>query len=91
MQIAFQAIDCFLDVGVVFAKDGAVAGEEPLDVACLDALERLDEVGDAAAVVGVDRADAAVAENVVAREKQVTHAQRKLAVGVARRVPDFRV
>ena len=40
-------------------------------------------------MVGVDRADAAVAEDVVAREQQVAHAQRKLAIGVARRVPDF--
>ena len=89
MQVAFETVDRFLDVGIVFAEDWAVAGEQPLDVACLDALERLDEVGDAAAVMGVDRADAAVTKNVVTREKQVAHTQRQLPVGVARRVPDF--
>ncbi len=36
------------------------------------------------AVVGVDHADAAVAEDVVAREEQVAHPERELAGGVAR-------
>ena len=41
-------------------------------------------------MVGVDRPDAAVAEQVVAREQQLAEPERKLAAGVARRVPDFK-
>ena len=89
VQVGFQPGERAVDQAVVLAEDRAVAGEQPFDVAGLDPLQRLDEVGDAAAVVGVDRADAAVAEQVVAREEQVAQAERELAVGVARRVPDF--
>jgi hypothetical protein len=89
VEIRFQARERLFDLAVVFAEDGAVAGEQPLDVAGFDPLQRLDEVGDAAAVVGVDRADAAVAEQVVAREEQIAHAERELAVGVAGGVPYF--
>ncbi len=73
VEITVQAVDRFLDVRVVFLEHGAVAGQQPLDIARLDALERLDEVGDAAAVVGVDRADTTVAEEVVAAEEQISH------------------
>ena len=38
VQVAVEAVDCFLDVGVFFAEDGAVAGQEPFDVARLNAL-----------------------------------------------------
>ena len=49
------------------------------------------KAGMIAAVMGVDRADAAVAIDVVAAEQQIAQAERKLAVGVARRVPDFQL
>ena len=78
-----------VDQGVVFLEDRPMAGKQPLHVARLDPLERLDEVGDAAAVMGVDRADAAVAVDVVAREEQVAEAEAELAVGVAGGQPDL--
>ena len=40
-------------------------------------------------MMGIDRPDAAVAIDVVAAEQQVAQAERKLAVGMPRRVPDF--
>ena len=49
-----------------------------------DSLQAGDEIHQARAVVGVDHADAAVAEDVVAGKEQVAHPQRELAVGVAR-------
>ena len=40
-------------------------------------------------MVGVDRADAAVAEDVVAAEEEFAQPKRELAVRMAGRVPDF--
>ncbi len=37
VEIAFEAVDGALDVRVFLSEDGAVAGEEPADVARLDA------------------------------------------------------
>ena len=39
--------------------------------------------------MGVDRADAAIAEQVVAGEQQVAQAKRELPIRVAWRVPNF--
>ena len=52
-------------------------------------LQRLDEVGDVRAVMGVDDADAAVLVDVVAAEEQVAHLEAELPRGVAGRVPDL--
>src|SRR5687768_7199005 len=42
-------------------------------------------------MMGIDRADAAVAKKVVAREQQFPQSERQLSVRVARRVPDLEV
>ena len=52
-------------------------------------LQAGDELDEVRAVVGVDDADAAVAEDVVAREEQGAHPEGELAGGVAGRAPDL--
>ena len=74
-----QPVDGLLQDAVVAAEDRAVAGQQELGVVLADALQRLEEVGDVGAVVGVDDADAAVLVDVVAAEKQVAHLEAELA------------
>src|SRR5262249_32172359 len=80
VEIGLAPRDCAVDQPVILAKHRAVAGQEPLDVAGLDPLQRLDEIGDVAAVMGVDRANATIAEQIVAGKEQVAHPERELAV-----------
>ena len=70
-------------------KIGTVGREQVLDVAGPDPLQAGDEVDQVRAVVGVDDADAAVAEDVVAGEEQVAHAEGELAGGVSGGAPDL--
>ena len=87
--IAFEAGDRPVEQGVILAEDRAVRGEEILGVAIADAPEAGDEGGDVRPVMGVDQADAAVAEDVVAREEQVPHPERELTGRMARGAPDL--
>ncbi len=89
MEIGFQPGDRGVEELFVFAKNRAVAREQPLDVAGADSLQAADEGRDVAAVMGVDRPHAAVAINVVAAQEQIAEAERELAIGMSRRVPDF--
>ncbi len=66
-----------------------MAGEQPFDIAVANPGERANECGDIAAVVGIDRTDAAIAINVVAAEEDVSEAESELAVGVPWSKPDF--
>ena len=70
-------------------KIGPCDGRRYFGVAGADPPQAGDEVDEVRAVVGVDHADAAVAEDVVAREQQVAHPERELAGGVAGRAPDL--
>jgi tetratricopeptide (TPR) repeat protein len=67
-EVAFEPGDRAVEQPPVVVEDRAMAGEQPFDVAGGDPLERRDEGGDIAAVVGVDRAHATVAIDVVAAE-----------------------
>ena len=60
---------------VVLAENRPVAGEQPLDIVLEDALQRVEERRDVAAVMGVDGADAAIAVNVVAAKQQVAQVE----------------
>ena len=64
-------------------------GEQVVGVAGADALQAGDEIGQVRAVMGVDDAHAAVAEDVVAREEEVAHPERELAGRMSGRAPDF--
>src|SRR5262245_43789095 len=68
--ILLQAIDRFLQDTLVAAKNRAVARQQKVRVVLDDALERLDEVRQVRAVMGVDHADTTVLVNVVAGEEE---------------------
>ena len=70
-------------------KIGPCEGSRYFDVAGADALQAGDEIDQVRAVVGVDDADAAVAEDVVAGEEEVAHPEGELAGRVAGRAPDL--
>src|SRR5262249_1030367 len=76
-----EAVDGLLQDAVVAAEDRPVAGQQELSVVAVDAAQRLEELGDVGAVVGVDGADAAVLVDVVPAEQQVTHLETELAGG----------
>ena len=60
-------------------KTGPWLGSRNSASSSQDALQRLDEVRDVGAVMGVDDADAAVLVDVVAAEEQVAHLEAELA------------
>ena len=91
MGVALEPRDGRFEQLVVLAEDRAVGGEQVFDIAGEDSLEARDEVNQARAVVGVDHADAAVAEDVVAGKEQVSHPERELAGRMPGRAPDCRV
>src|SRR4051794_5134880 len=68
-----------------------MAGQKPLDIARSNPLERFDEVSNAAAMVGIDSANTAVAKQIVARKQQLPESKRKLATRMPRRVPDLKL
>ena len=55
VQIAFQPLDRFVEHRVVLAEDRAMAGQQPLDVAVANSLQRTNEGLNVAAMMGVDR------------------------------------
>src|SRR5258708_4163450 len=64
--IFFEPVDRRLQLSIVFAENGAVAGEQPLDVAVANAFQRGDKCGDVGTMVCVDVSHATVPEDVVA-------------------------
>ena len=87
--VGFEAGDRRFDQAVVLAEDRSVRGEKVFGVRVADALQAGDEIGQVGAVVGVDEADAAVSENIVAREQELAHAECELSGGVTGRAPDL--
>ena len=87
--VRLEPRDRRVEQGVVLAEDRPVRGEQVFGVAVADPPQAGDEVDEVRAVVGVDHADAAVAEDVVAREEQGAHPERELAGGVAGGAPDL--
>ena len=65
--------------------------EQELDIGVADSLQAGDEFDQVRPVVGVDDADAAISEDIIAREQQVTHPQGELAGGMTGRAPDLQV
>ena len=64
-EITLQPSDRLLEQHVVLAKDRAMAGQQPFDVAGPNPFELFDEGRNVAAMVGVDRADRTVTVDVV--------------------------
>lgn len=89
MEIAVESLDRFVEQVVVLAENRAVAGEQPFDVAVANPGERTNEGGDVAAVMGIDRADTAIAIDVVATEEDIPEAKSELAVGMPRGKPNL--
>ena len=73
-----EPVDGILKNLGIFPENRAVARQEELGVVVADARQRLDEAGQVRAVVGVDRADAAVLVDVVAAEEQVAELEAEL-------------
>src|SRR5713101_9633214 len=87
--IAGEAVDRFLDDAIIPAKHRAVAGQEELGIVLANALERMNEVRNIGAVMGVNDTDATVLVDVVTAEKQVAHFEAQLPGGVARGMPNL--
>src|SRR6516165_4057357 len=82
--IADKAVNRFLNDAVITAKHRAVAGQEELGIVLADALERVNEVRDVGAVMGINDPDTTVLVDVVAAEEQVAHLEAQLSGGMPR-------
>ena len=73
VAVAFDALDRGIQQCIIFFEWWTVTGQQPLYVAFTDAFQRRNERGDIAAVMDIDRANAAVAINVVTAKQKIAH------------------
>lgn len=91
MEIRLEACDGRVDLFVILSENGSVAGEQPFDVASTNPAQGCDEIWNTAAMMGINRTDAAIAEEVISRKKEIAKSERKLSIGVSGSMPYFKL